>query len=46
MGKKTNKEIRESHLKPTQKRRNEKQKKREETAMAFAFREAMNGKKS
>jgi len=46
MAKKTNKEIRESHLKPTQIKRYKKKKRREETAMAFAFMEAMNGKKN
>ncbi|WP_281274264.1 hypothetical protein [Lysinibacillus antri] len=41
MTKKTNKEIRESKLKPAQVRRKKRAKQKEETAMEYAFRQAM-----
>lgn len=39
--KKSNKTIRESHLRPGQKRRKEREKLREDTALEIAFRKAL-----
>lgn len=44
MAKKSNNEIRESHLRPRQKQRKRRQKLREETALEIAFRKAMQQK--